>query len=358
MAEPRIIEIGEVPLIRHAFPATTTFFSTFPDRPGDLAPGDRHVTLAALPRLLRLLRSQEADLIVVQPAPSSPLSLDGLSRALFRRSTLRGRPALSRGWAQLLVRLASDIPVAVWDSGDAPLIARHTLPLLDRACVYFKRELPVDRWQLFMAGLSGRVPTPRYRTVERHRERIDKFRPIALGLPFGTHDHPDAVPVPASQKTADVFFAGQVHASSTVRTRGIAELLALRETGLRIDIPEAPLPRGEFLRRCASAHLVWSPEGLGWDCFRTYEAALCGSVAVQNRPTIERHRPLEDGVHVLHYDVEPGALSRVVRAALADKPRLAHMAEAARRHVLEHHTPAAIARYMVSEALAITRGQP
>lgn len=359
MGEPRIIEIGEVPLVRHAYPGTTEFFSTMPDRPQDLLPGDNHVDLTGLPRLAKRLMAGDVDLIFVQVAPFAPLSLDGLSRTIFRRSTLRGRAPFLRAFGQQMVRLAKDVPIVVWDSGDTPLIGRHNLDLLDRALVYFKRELPPDHWRLFMGGWVPRVPTPRYRSVQRHRDRIAKLRPIALGLPFGTLDHPDAVPVPASEKTADVFFAGQVHASSTLRARGLAELLTLRESGLRLDIPDAPLPRDAFLRRCARAHLVWSPEGLGWDCFRTYEAALCGSVAVQNRPTIERHRPLEDGVHMLHYDAEPGGLSRVVMTALADKARLAQMADAARRHVLEHHTPAAIARHMITHALALAgRGIP
>src|SRR5439155_445835 len=82
----------------------------------------------------------------------------------------------------------------------------------------------------------------------------------------------------------------------------------------------------EFLERCARAWLVWAPEGFGWDCFRSYEAAVCGSVPLMNRPTIERYQPLIEGVHALYYDVEPGELGRAVMAALADRDRLVAIA--------------------------------
>jgi hypothetical protein len=137
-----------------------------------------------------------------------------------------------------------------------------------------------------------------------------------------------------------------------MRERGIGELTALRAQGLVVDIPEQPLPRAEFYRRCAAAWLTWSPEGYGWDCFRHYEALACRSVPVANYPTIERHRPLLAGEHAFYYGVEPGGLTDVVQAALRDKARLLRMAEAGRTHVLTHHTPDAIARHIVATTLA------
>ena len=93
-----------------------------------------------------------------------------------------------------------------------------------------------------------------------------------------------------------------------------------------------------------------SPEGLGWDCFRHYEAPACGSAPLINQPWLDRHAPLIAGEHALYYDVEPGGLTRAVTAALADKPALAKMAAAAQAHVMAHHTPQALARYVVEAA--------
>ena len=152
-------------------------------------------------------------------------------------------------------------------------------------------------------------------------------------------------------KFVDVFFSGRIADSSSIRTRGLAELRALHGNGVKIDIPDAPLPREEYYRRCARAWLVWSPEGLGWDCFRHYEAPACWSVPVINQPTIERYRPLVGGQHAIYYDPEPGGLTRAVISALEDKARLLQMAQAARDHVVAHHTQSAIARHIVSKTL-------
>ena len=104
----------------------------------------------------------------------------------------------------------------------------------------------------------------------------------------------------------------------------------------------------------AEARLVWSPEGLGWDCFRHYEAAAAWSVPLINTPPIERHAPLEDGKHCFLYDVSGGMAPRI-REALADPARLERMAAEARAHVLATATPKAICRYVVGEMLSATR---
>ena len=55
----------------------------------------------------------------------------------------------------------------------------------------------------------------------------------------------------------------------------------------------------------------------------------------------------------IYYDVEPGGLARAVTAALADKDALARIAAAAQAHVMAHHTPRALAAYVVAEARAL-----
>lgn len=88
----------------------------------------------------------------------------------------------------------------------------------------------------------------------------------------------------------------------------------------------------------AAAWLAWSPQGLGWECSRHYEAPLANTVPLMSYPTILRDHPLRDGEHCLLYAVEPGGLAAAARAALADKPRLARMAAAANAHVRRYHT--------------------
>ncbi|MDR3459439.1 MAG: glycosyltransferase [Verrucomicrobiae bacterium] len=349
---PKILEIGSIPYLHEAFPQTTDFYSTWPDETlSDPARGRNIVSAANLAVLARRLADPGYDLVAVQAAAYSPWSLRGLSRLLLRREVLRGSLPLIRAVGPQLLRGHVAAPVAVLDLDDPAVIDRSNIFLLDQAAVYFKRELPADHWQVFNGTLHWRVPTPRFRSDARHRERIGKLRPISLGIPFPVTKAALPAPLPAAGKTVDVFFAGRVQGSSTVRERGLKELLALRAEGLVVDVPESPLAMDEYLARCARAWLVWSPAGYGWQCFRTCEAALCGSVPLVNQPTIEQHRPLIAGEHAFYYDVEPGGLARAVRTALADRDRLMTMAAAAREHVLAWHTPQALARYIVETTL-------
>ena len=103
------------------------------------------------------------------------------------------------------------------------------------------------------------------------------------------------------------------------------------------------------------AWLAWSPEGFSWECYRTGEAAQCLTVPVVNHPTVERHRPLLQGQHLIQYDIEDDGLGRAVEAALADKERLKQMALAAREHVKTHHTLRALAGHIIETGLSFKK---
>ena len=64
-----------------------------------------------------------------------------------------------------------------------------------------------------------------------------------------------------------------------------------------------------------------------------------------------RDRPLRDGEHCVLYNPEPGGLIEAARSALADKPRLRKMAQAAGDHVREHHSFYARAEHIASTVL-------
>ncbi|MGH6957804.1 MAG: glycosyltransferase [Caulobacteraceae bacterium] len=337
-----IVEIGPRPYVARAYPAESFFFATDAAH----APAEGVRAIPSLPALWRAL--ERADLVVCHPNFAAPWSARHLGRTLLSRRLIEGRAPIARALGPELLRRRVRARLAVIDHEDLPVINRGNLFLLDRCDLYFKRELPPDRWRVFLKTAHANLPTPRFRLKPRHARWVEKLRPISLGLPA---DARPGLPPPPEEKRADVFFAGRVEGSSTLRARGLAELRALADRGVAVDIPEAPLPPEAFYRRCAAAWLVWSPEGLGWDCFRHYEAPLCGAAPLINLPTIERHRPLVHGEHALYYDPEPGGLANAVRRALADKPALARMAEAAKAHVLAHHTPESLARYVVEETL-------
>jgi hypothetical protein len=351
---PRILEIGEHPLMMEAFPATTSHWSTRLELDAK-ANGDAElVTLGSLPRLVRALSSDAYDLVVLQPTSFRFWQWQAITRSLFRRSILRGRTSYFRSLGQELIRAHVRAPIAIWDMADAPIIPSQHAFFLDRSTLYFKRELPADHWRVFMGTLHHQVPTLRFRNAAKHRRRIEKLRPISLGLPLGLDRSPMS-DLHNTEKESDVFFAGRVQGSATVRETGLKELLALRERGLRVDIPDSPLPLPEFLKRSAQAWLTWAPEGYGYETFRAYEAPFCGSVPVLNLPPIHRYKPLQDGVHCFYHAPEPGSLTRTVEMALADRARLIGMARSARQFVLAEHTFSSLGRYVAETTLAQAR---
>lgn len=340
----RIVEIGERPLFRTYHPESTCKVSTsarLRPEPGELGFG-----LSAVLKLRRMAAEGKVDLVVCHPELYAPWRPRSIFPALGR-SLPRDAGGLLRTFGHPAVRLLPEVPLAVVDLADSFVIGRHNFFLLDRCRLYFKRELPVDRWRVFFGTGHPNLPTRRIRLNPRFQRRIARLRPISLGVPDSTA----ALARPVAEKTADVFFAGQVAPSSTVRTAGLAQLVALRGEGYRIDIATEPLPLEAYLERCARAWLTWSPEGFGWECHRHYEAPLCGSVPVMSRPTIERYRPLAEGKHGFYYDVEGDDLALTLRAALADRERLVRMAQAARAHVLAHHTHARLCDYILESCL-------
>lgn len=341
----RILEVGDRALFAGAFPRNTTLFWTGV-RPIAAGPGRRNFGFGAVGTLLRAVRGGEFDVIVCYPPLDDPFGTRFLMRLLGRYFVFFP-PALLRGCGVLFLRLGAKTPLAVLDTEDGSSVERHNFWLFSRCRAYFKRELPPDVGKVFVKTAHPHVPTARVRRGRFFQEAVGKLRPLSLGVGDEKARRMAAL---GGEKTADVFFAGAL-GNSTIRTRGAERLRALGGRGVRVDLAGADLTPDEYAARCAGAWLTWSPEGLGWDCFRHYEAAACGSVPLISQPTIFRCRPLQHGVHCFYYDVEGDGLERAIVEALGDKGRLAEMARAAREFVLRHHTHRALCEYVLEVTL-------
>lgn len=342
----RVLEIGPKPFIAGIGGARAKFFDARPrqDRVMPVAAGCENIRLRDVPEALR-----EADLVVVaDPPPWGPWNVDTLVRTLFSRSLFSSRYRPAAPFVTESLRFARARALAVVDLSDSPYVESGQLYLLRRSTLYFKRELPPDEWRLLTKTATARHPSRRFRSKRAYRDLLDKVRPISLGPTDGAEADLPTDPV---AKASDIFYAGTT-GGVPVRERVIGELRRLAEEGVVIDMPDGPLPRKEFFRRCAAARITLSPEGLGWDCYRHYEAALCGSVPLMNYPGILRHAPFTDGVNALFYPPEEGGFSSVARRALADRAALTAMGEAARSHARAYHTHEALARYVVDSTLA------
>jgi hypothetical protein len=159
---------------------------------------------------------------------------------------------------------------------------------------------------------------------------------------------PDESRIPPSRdKNIDLVFAGRL--CNDTRKRAAEQARSLAAQGVRVFIPDQPLPYPAFMEILGRSWLVLSPEGLGWDCYRHYEAYLAGSVPLISRPRFQRRLYLEEGKHCFYYDADRDCIGRRVLELLADKPRLARMAGEGRQYVLANNTRSAVGRYMLKE---------
>jgi hypothetical protein len=349
----RILEIGAHAEITLAFPDQTRLFWTY-YKSRTPVPSQELFSLELAWRIWRDLRAGKIDLIVAWCSPYSPWNfreLKGVLRAPFRPVTNLVR-IIGVQWLRLV---PGAIPIIAIDNEDSRVIAWHNLFLLDRAKYFFKRELPVDRWQVFQRTGHVGLPGPRFRRKGKNRARIRKLHPISLGV-SGTEDSLLISGFPP--KVTDIFVGVSADGLSTVRDQGIAQLRFLAKQGIIVDFAEQRLEYRAYMQRMSHAWLSWSPEGLGWDCFRHYEAPLAWSVPIMNSPTITRYMPLLDGIHGFYYQPDDErSLAQVVKSALADKVRLEAMATEARRHVLAFHMrPRPFADLIVGAALERSHG--
>jgi hypothetical protein len=359
-SEARVLEIGDLQYIKEAFPERTTllwterrppvFWIKQPSRTLN-ASDYLDATPANFWRCMRDVRAGRYDVVVAYMPLYSPWHPRHGLRSLMG-DPLHPWRALTRPFGVSWLRFSEcPVPLVAADFSDYFGIRRPSFFLLDKADVVFKRELPADRWQAIAGSAHPALPTLRVRSNPRWQRRLEKLRPIALPPPQVDTSSLWGGAFP--EKTSDIFFSGNTELNSWVRRAGIKELRELSTRGIRVDIPDATLTRAEFYRRMSQAWLAWSPSGFGWECYRTNEAAQCLTVPVVNYPAIERHRPLLQGQHLIHYDLESGGLVRAVEAALSDKERLKQMALAAREHVGTHLTLRALATHIIETGLAL-----
>jgi hypothetical protein len=170
--------------------------------------------------------------------------------------------------------------------------------------------------------------------------------PISLGLPEAINLD---FPFP-SEKKWDLFFAGDLH-EKVIRQRLALEARAFAEKHRCNFLICDRMNPAEYHKALTESHLCLSPPGMGWDCFRHYEAMLAGSVPLMTYPTILQYQAPIHGKHCFYFAPEPGGLTRSLEHALSLKAQLPQMAEAGRKLVLQHHTIPKLRDYVISETL-------
>jgi hypothetical protein len=321
----KVLEVSRLGLFKALLPDDTEWIRWGGSLTADEPVRPEEPSLALLARILSRIRARKFDLIVL-PAihpdhvhNQTPVKL--LSKAVLRN--VSKAPVVAAMLHRLVLRGTAHV---VLDISDERHLCETTQRLLPKHALYFKRELAIG--ESHEGALTGRV------------------RPIPLILP---DEH--RIPPPRA-KDIDVMFAGNIF--NEPRKRAVGEARSLMSQGIRVFIPDKPLPYPEFMEALGRSWIVLSPEGEGWDCYRHYEACLAGSVPLINRPRYPRRLYLEEGTHCFYYDADRESVADRIVALLADKPRLSRMAEEGRRHVLANQTRSAVARYILSELATVS----
>ncbi len=340
----RILEIGEYPYVSTYAPAITDYYSAHKD-----AAPETRLTLRHLFALRKRLREGRYDLVVYHVASkvSAPWHrYRSLFRILFESVSWSLASFYKISWHYFHHILSgTTTPLVVIDTQDAPRISQTESFWLDRCRFWFMRELPPNHMNLFLNMDHRCSDVVNIRRQKRLARNFAKIEPFSLGFDAG--GTPALPKMEAHERIHDIFYAGASR-NTTVRQRGLEELKALRAAGLRVYIPEERLSQPDFFRACAQSWLVWSPEGLGWDCHRHYEVLMLHSVPLINTPTIERLWPLLPGEHCLYYRPEKGGLTEAIESALKDRKALLQIAEQGRAYILQHHTRAQLVRHVLS----------
>src|SRR5437870_2858703 len=101
----KIVEIGDKPLIKMAFPDETYFFSTFAEAPRTDEDGKFfNISPATIVLLRRMLSDPSVSLIVCHPTPGHPLDPRMISRAVANRRIFRGHFPLLRWFGPQFLR--------------------------------------------------------------------------------------------------------------------------------------------------------------------------------------------------------------------------------------------------------------
>lgn len=340
-----VLDTGRNPLDLFAdAPEHSCYYAWDPGSPGN--------GWSAVRRALRLVSSERWDLGVVNMRefcflrPHASLA-DGIWRCL-QAACRSPRPLGELLVFACLKRLRTPLALlnrtdrgGVWEGSDWFFRNSHTC---------FIRELNPDprwpllhlpetnRWARRVAGLDRNGVTP---------ADWDKLLPISLGLP-----DPAPYPPPGTKEFDVLYGHGADFRDKPLRDRLLAELQQeCRRLNLSLKLVDR-VPKPEWIRLMGAARLVFSPPGVGWDCWRHYEAMMAGAIPLMTYPTILRHQPPLEGVHGFYFAPEPGGLGRGLQSAMERKEKFPEMYAAARCLVQDHHTWPRLRDYVVRETLA------
>ncbi|MBI4825081.1 MAG: glycosyltransferase family 1 protein [Nitrospirae bacterium] len=212
-------------------------------------------------------------------------------------------------------------PVIVFDDKDNQCIWPVDFDLLENCSLYFKRELPFDRFLsliFFFLRLEDR----------KKLELARKLRPVWLSYNSSAialwTDIDDVRPY--EERDIDISHLCGLY-SSYSRIKILPLLDKLSETYNIATTKDGKLSKAEYFEKIKRSKISLSLEGRGWDCNRHYELMLCRTLLFVTRPSIELAFNLIDGENCVFIDNDLGNFEKLAKYYL-DNPllsaRIAH----------------------------------
>ena len=181
-----------------------------------------------------------------------------------------------------LAQLSDLIPIIGVDFSDSVFLTERNKMILENSFLFFKRELPFDRFQLY----AQNRPSP----WSSRREEILPMVNNIVGIPLGVEDEKyfelKSQRVDRDRKEIDIFISGEI--TNTLRSRALdyIEKICLKIRSLNVVIKKT-VPFQEYCDLTAKSKVTISIAGSRWECFRHYEAIALGSLPLMNKPTID-----------------------------------------------------------------------
>jgi len=174
-------------------------------------------------------------------------------------------------------------PVIVVDLIDPPYLRPTDIDILKDCLLYFKREIPYNRFVLYHALFQFN-----YLRGAQKDETLSALLHKVHGIPLGIPDDKfyELTTLRVDKQDIDVFWGGRI--SNTMRTTAMRLLNELSERKTwNIVVAKESLPFQEYCQTIARSKVSVSVEGGGWDCDRHYEAVALGSLPLINKPTVD-----------------------------------------------------------------------
>ena len=256
-------------------------------------------------------------------------------------------PRKDIGWRHLLrLPVPKHSRIAVIDGRDLDKLSRDDVELLERADIFFKREIPLETPQI-LRDLPDQLKKNAY-------SQLDKLRPVSFGINLSRFRkfYPEQF-----EKKYDIAFLMNP-ANHPLRQRVFQALQEMRKE-FNIYLSDGGARNGlsisEYYQVIKQSRLAVSVSGRGWDCLRHYEIVACGSVLMLNEPDIHTNNFFTPDNGALFFKSDMSDFAGKLRSLLNEPHKISKFTTTAIKHLERFFDVKATADYIISEVSALQK---